>query len=461
MHFDRITHLLAEERITSACTRLGLSVLLGVALTAVPAPGQADPLGIRWDEQIEIVSGDAHQGPWRMNESEFHYVDDPSVAINEDGIVGVTWADQSRKDIFFQIYATNGEERFEEPVNISRTPKVFSWLPRVIITSGDPSSVYIMWQEIVFSGGTHGGEIFFARSIDGGKTFNDPINLSNSIAGDGKGRLTRRYWHNGSLDFAMGSDGALYAAWTEYEGTLWLSRSTDGGGKFSKPLRVTGGGGAAPARGPSLAVDADNTVYIAWSVGENRAADIHFAKSGDGGRSFGAPRAVFESDGHADAPKIAVDDEGTVHLIYGESPGGPFDRYHIRYTRSIDGARTFEKPRKISGPLKDAFASANFPALSLDSENSLYVLWELFPDRISRSRGLGFTYSADGGKTFALPSVVPNSADPALGYNGGRQGLLMRKLAVNGAGAIAVVNSTFKRSEASRIWLIRGYRTRH
>ena len=46
--------------------------------------------------------------------------------------------------------------------------------------------------------------------------------------------------------------------------------------------------------------------------------------------------------------------------------------------------------------------------------------------------------------------------DPALGGNGGQQGLLMRKLAVNRAGALAVVNSTFKSNQSSRIWLIRG-----
>jgi hypothetical protein len=52
--------------------------------------------------------------------------------------------------------------------------------------------------------------------------------------------------------------------------------------------------------------------------------------------------------------------------------------------------------------------------------------------------------------------VVPGSADPALGVNGGQQGLLMSKLAVNGAGTVAVVNSTFARDEASHVWLFRG-----
>jgi hypothetical protein len=423
-----------------------LGMMLAAALTlAVSLPGAwaFDPVHeVTWGERIEVASGDAYQGPWRMNESEFHYVDDPTVAINEAGVVAVAWADQSRQDIFFQIYAPDGEKRFEKPVNVSRTPEIFSWLPRMVTTSGDPNAVYILWQEIVFSGGTHGGEIFFARSTDGGKTFNDPANLSKTIAGDGKGRLTRRYWHNGSL----------------YEGALWFSRSTDGGERFAKPLRIAGGGGAHPARGPSLAVGADNAVYLAWTVGEDRAADIRVVKSGDAGRSFGAPRIAFESDGHADAPKIAVDSAGAVHLVYAEGPAGPFERYHIRYTRSNDGARTFDKPREISSPLPQGFESANFPALSVDAEDNLYVLWELFPGRERRPRGLGFTVSRDAGRTFASPAVLPGSADPALGHNGSRQGLLMRKLAVNAAGAIAVVNSTFQRSKTSHVWLFRGHR---
>ncbi len=439
-----------------ACIGRGLFVPLAVALIAAPAPRQANPSGVTWDERIEVASGGGYRGAWRMNESEYDYVDDPTVAINEQGFVGVAWADQSRQDIFFQVYEPDGKRRFEKPVNVSRSPRIFSWLPRVVIASGDASDAYVLWQEIVFSGGTHGGEIFFARSTDGGTTFSDPINLSNTIAGDGKGRLTRRYWHNGSLDLAMGPEGDLYAAWTEYEGNLWFSRSTDAGDSFSGPLRIAGGHDAKPARGPSLAVDAESSVYLAWTVGEDKAADIRFARSVDQGRSFGEPRIVFASGGHSDAPKIAVDGKGTVHLIYAESLAGPFKRYHIRYTRLRDGERWFEEPREISSPQTERFGSVSFPALSLDGEDNIYVIWELFPRRGNRSRGLGFTYSSDGGRTFASPSVIPGSVDPALGVNGSQQGLLMRKLAVNRAGAVAVVNSTFKRNRTSRIWLFRG-----
>ncbi len=95
------------------CQGRGLCVLFAVALIAAPAPRQAGASGVTWEEKIEVASGGGYRGPWRMNESEFYFVDDPTVAINEQGFVGVAWADQSRQDIFFQIYEPDGKKRFE------------------------------------------------------------------------------------------------------------------------------------------------------------------------------------------------------------------------------------------------------------------------------------------------------------------------------------------------------------
>jgi hypothetical protein len=389
-----------------------------------------------------------------MNQSDYDYVDDPTVAINEQGSIAVAWADQSRKDIFIQIYEEDGKKRFQAPVNVSRTPQTFSWLPRIYYASRGAGNVYLLWQEIVFSGGSHGGEIFFARSIDGGKSFSEPLNLSNSMAGDGKGRLTRERWDNGSLDLVVDPEGNLYAAWTDYEGRLWNSCSSDQV-SFSRPLLIAGGNGAKPARGPSLAVDPSGVVLIAWSVGDDPAADIHLASSLDRGRSFSTPKVALKSEGHSDAPKIAVDSKGTLHLVYAESPAGPFEPYHIRYSRLHHGEQEFESPREISGPDAQRFDSASFPALSVGGEN-VYVIWETFPSRGGRPQGLGFAHSRDGGLNFAPTQLVLGSLDAVSGFNGSQQGLLMKKLASNSRGALAVVNSTFKTSQSSRIWLFRG-----
>jgi hypothetical protein len=100
--------------------------------------------------------------------------------------------------------------------------------------------------------------------------------------------------------------------------------------------------------------------------------------------------------------------------------------------------------------------ATHFPALRLDAEGRVYLLWELFFGRGARPHGLGLSVSPDGGETFTLPAVVPGSVDPMLGANGSRQGLLMSKLDVNAAGEIMVVNSTFKANQASHVWLFRG-----
>jgi hypothetical protein len=391
-----------------------------------------------------------------MNESDFRYVDAPTPALDDEGYTGVAWVKQSSKDVFFQLFDPEGEAVLAEPINVSRSPDVFSWLPRILIASADPREVHVLWQEIVFSGGSHGGETFYARSTDGGRTFGDPLNLSNTPAGAAKGRLTREIWDNGSLDLAMGPGGELYAAWSEYEGTLWLSRSVDGGESFSDPVPVAQRGAREPARGPSLTVGPEGAVHLVWTVGEDRAADLRFATSLDGGRSFGEPRVILESGGHSDAPKIAAAPDGTLHLVYGESPDGPRGTSRVLYARSRDGGRTFEQPREISDPARLDVEADGFPALALAGASDVYVLWELFPRAGRRPEGLGFTVSTDGGETFSAPAPVPGTSGPDLGFNGSLQGLLQNKLAANEAGALAVVNSTFLQGEESRVRLLLG-----
>jgi hypothetical protein len=415
----------------------------------MPAVRSAEPV---WSEPVEVATGPAYQGVWRQNDSEFHYVDDPTVAVGDGGVIAVAWADQSRRDVFFQVYDRDGDAQLDAPVNVSGSPEIFSWLPRVALAAGDPSLVYVVWQELIFSGGSHGGDLFFARSTDGGKGFDAPLNLSGSIAGDGKGRVSPDIWDNGSLDVVVGPTGEIHVAWTEYEGALWYRRSTDGGATFTERRRIAGDA-TAPARAPSLAVDADRAVHLAWTVREGGTLGIRVATSADGG-AFGAPVIVGKRDGSADAPKLAVDGEGTVHLVNAETPLTPAERSHIRYTRRFAGEETFEAPRRISGT-EDA-DSAGFPSLDIDGGGSLYVVWERFPTIVGRPLGLEFARSRDAGGTFSSPSVVPGTADVRLGVNGSLQGALMRKLAVAEDGTIAVVNSSFRQGTVSRVRLILG-----
>lgn len=403
----------------------------------------------QWRAPLEVARGPAEAGPWRMNESSFLYVDDATVAVGDAGAIGVAWVDNTRKDVLFQKY--DARMRPEHVVvNVSRSPAVFSWLPRVIMAG---AQVFVLWQEIVFSGGSHGGEIFFARSNNGGKSFEEPVNLSNSEAGDGKGQLTREHWHNGSLDLLRFSDGGLVAAWTAYEGSLFVSHSEDAGSAWSPPTNVLGGGDL-PARAPALAVTGTGTLYLAWSVGRDAAAGIRVARSSDRGRTFGSPSVVAGGRGYADGPKLAIDAHGTVHLAYTTSLTGFFGPYQVRYARSrSDGS--FEPPRVIAGSPHSEHG-ASFPSLGLDQRGTVYLAWEHHPNSEAAARGLGFAYSEDRGDSFTRASTVPGTARFELGVNGSRQGKLMQKLGVHASGRVALVDTRFEAGARSVIHLIAG-----
>ncbi|WBY00664.1 sialidase family protein [Ramlibacter tataouinensis] len=431
-----------------------LLLLSAPALAAARAGAPAGEPALQWQGPVELARGPGLRGAWRQNDSRYDFVDDPAVALAPDGSAVVAWVDQARKAVLVQRHGTDGRAA-SGPVEVSRQPDTFSWLPRLALAPEDPAVVYLLWQEIIFSGGSHGGEMMLARSGDGGRSFDAPLNLSSSPGGDGKGRITPEIWHNGSYDLLAAPGGRVVAAWTEYEGTLWLARSRDGGRSFAAPRRIAGGAGQAPVRAPSLAIASDGALLLAWTEGDRPDADIHLARAADGER-FAEPVRVARSAGYSDAPRLAVDANGVLHVAWGESEGAPLQRQRILHARSRDGGRHFEAARTVSARLPPPYASAGYPSLAIDGRGTVYVLAELQEDPRQRPRALGLGVSTDGGEHFAPMAVVPHSRDPEGGFNGSSQGLLIPKLAVNASGELAIVNSSLREGSHSRVWLLRG-----
>lgn len=442
---------------------LALSLL--VICSSLPVygqqPQQQRPAHIQWSTPVELASGRGERGPWQQNDSRYDYVDDGTVAIAANGDLLIAWVNQGSKDVFFRRlrHDTGAASSYASalpPRNVSRNPASFSWLPRIAVSPDAPQTVNLIWQEILFAGGAHGGDIFFARSTDGGDSFAEPINLSASVGGDGKGRINKEIWHNGSLDLIAASKDRLYAAWTEYDGQLWFSRSNDGGQTFSAARRLNSNT-EKPARAPTLASGQNGELYLAWTTGEDHAADIHFMQSADGGDNFSAPILIEKTPTYSDAPKLASAPDGVLHLVWAESRAGPFAPHRIRYTRSLDRGRSFAQPRDLSGPrVPGVSVSAAYPAIGVDRQARVVISWEHFPSADSLPQGLGIVVSADGGQRFSVPMIVSGSIDDAGRWNGSFQGRLMQKLAVGGDGRVVLVNSALKDGDSSRVWLLSG-----
>ncbi|NNG25129.1 sialidase family protein [Telluria aromaticivorans] len=414
------------------------SLLVAAVLACIPAQSARVADGMTWLPVVEIASGGGAKGPWRQNDSHYDYVDDGTAAFLPDGRLAVAWVDQRRKDVFLKVLDADGRPR-GAVVNVSRNPATFSWLPRIV--AGGPDTLYVLWQEIIFSGGSHGGDVLFAHSTDGGRTFSQPRNLSTSRGGDGKGRLDRDTWSNGSLDLAAGPDGSVYAAWTEYDGMLWLARSRDGGRSFSRPQLIAGDV-KLPARGPSLAIGPAGRLYLAWAVGEDHDADIRVSLSSDGGGTFAAPVLVGADQDRADMPRLVVDHKGALHLAYLEQRGNSPAR--VRYVRADPLGLRFGTPTTQS---HDEGAAAVHLACGDDAHPR--VLWE----PASRK---GLWQSATAGAGFSPHGLIPHSVPGGGGRNGSQQGILGQKLALHRDGTVAIVNSSLTPGHGSRVWLMRG-----
>jgi len=127
-------------------------------------------------------------------------------------------------------------------------------------------------------------------------------------------------------DAAFGPDGTLYVLYVSLEGNgntpgaLWLARSSDGGRTLDQPVEVAG----ELTFQPRIAVDPEGTVHLIWlaaeAVGLNQLtgpARIVAARSTDGGRTFSAPVPVSDADRErVGAASPVIDSDGELVVLY-------------------------------------------------------------------------------------------------------------------------------------------------
>lgn len=127
-------------------------------------------------------------------------------------------------------------------------------------------------------------------------------------------------------DVAFGPDGELYVSYVDLVGrgntpdNLWLARSDDGGETLSDPVQVAG----ELAFQARLAVDDEGTVHLTWLDAEDVAllslperAPIVAAHSTDGGETFSEPVEISDPDRERVGAAVpAVDADGDLVVLY-------------------------------------------------------------------------------------------------------------------------------------------------
>ena len=238
----------------------------------------------------------------------------------------------------------------EEP-NMEDMPRVFADAQPHSPYSGN---VYVGWIEWQIDKSI----MLFARSTDGGRTFDPPQRISTHAG------LPRD--DNGGLVGFVGvvaPDGAIYAIWNDGL-TIALTQSHDGGKTFEPSHSIIdvappyfGGAGGIPgvarAMGfPQIGVGKSEgkraaPLYIAWSDYSNGDIDVFCSSSTDRGRTWQKPVRVNDDPIHNGIDQffqwMTVDPiSGDVYVQFYDRREDPANRKTgFTLARSSDGGKTF------------------------------------------------------------------------------------------------------------------------
>lgn len=267
--------------------------------------------------------------------------------------------------------------------------------------------------------------IGFARSIDGGRTFQAPSTVPGSVGAD---------IHVWDPAVAVGPDGSVYAAFMIAKSGDWypmVAASFDHGATFSQVTSLVPPDHVNFGDREFIAVAPDGTVYVTWDYGPERTSvkmncpkgeSCAFAsgdfnaviqKSTDKGATWSRQSYIspgFPTSG-ADTAPLVIEPNGQIDVLY--------QGYHIRdtttfaldpaysyFTSSADGGQTWSPPLRL-GPIGSTMPLGEWwidGDIAMDAGGNLYATWDTGKD----SSDTGWlSFSTDHGHTWSAPIQAP------------------------------------------------------
>lgn len=283
-------------------------------------------------------------------------------------------------------------------------------------------------------------DVFTAVSHDGGRRFSEPTRV-NTTAGDA--RVNGEQPPRVALLPRAGRTPGMTVVWTSRNSVgnilLW-ARSEDGGRTFNPSTLVPGGEAAGNRGWQSVAVDTDGAVRVLWldhrelaaKSGEASAGHAHHAghdareSKRDGAAMAERSKLYFSTVGDAASPRMLLG--GVCYCCKTALARASDDRIYaawrhvypgnlrdIAFAASRDRGRTFDRPVRVS---EDKWAldgcPDDGPAMAVDADTGIHLVWPtLVTDGPSRqpSIGLFHTSSADG-RTFGARRRLPTEGVP-------------------------------------------------
>jgi hypothetical protein len=237
--------------------------------------------------------------------------------------------------------------------------------------------------------GTRGNATLFYDAGENTTVANTPVNVSND---SGKSEQP---------DIAVAGDN-IYAVWqddTSGQPEVMFAKSTDGGASFGKPIALSNSKEGGFSNEPDIAVAGDK-VYVAWAdYNSEEMAAVAFRSSTDGGKTFGNVTMLGNHTGEVPSPQVVVmmaqDND-----IYVSWVAGAVEEFtgNLMLAESTDGGSTFESSQ-VAEKISDAATTA--------SGDKLYLAWRHFPSgETSDDKGSANVFAVAGNdKSQEIPEL--------------------------------------------------------
>ena len=255
--------------------------------------------------------------------------------------------------------------------------------------------------------------IFVRRSLDGGKTWESKHSAVSEYATDPGIPFEDKPYIVADTTKSRYA-GNLYVGWTRWtitDSEMLISRSTDDGQTWSKPIEIDRHPGLprddnGAAEGFAGAVGPDGRVYAVWSQGD----DIMLTSSRDGGKTFSRARSVihtapimFAVDTLERAngfPQIAIDPKSRrLYVTWTDYRNGDLD---VFCSTSTDGGKKWSAPVRVNNdPVHDG-ADQFFQWLAVDPIDGAanVIFYDRRGDPKNRKQTVTLARSTDRGASF-------------------------------------------------------------
>ena len=232
---------------------------------------------------------------------------------------------------------------------------------------------------------------------------------------------------------AAGADGALYALYTVGRETgdrfpksaLRFARSEDGGRSWGAPVTVNEGEEFGSHNFHALLAGPDGAVYASWLSSVRGVSGVWLRVSPDGGRTWEPARAIHEAPTcPCCRTALALSPDGALYASWRKIYDG--DVRDIAVMRSTDGGATWTAPVK---PRDDGWVFPGCPhagpSMRVDRAGVVHIAWWTGREGAA---GVWYGRSTDGGATWAATPI-----DTA-----GKSAPAHVQLAVNDSGAVVI-----------------------